>query len=273
MRILRAFRHAIQSSLEAMSSSEAAASDSASNGAQPSKESGASEVQTKPAFRMPDPPKKRPMVPPPPLFNASAVQTSAATQQGSGSASNATKAQPHAPSNGAPGSSAAASKPVEGRPAEPSEASAPANALPQPVARIGNASFCPFVALGIGRTCLTTGFAMPSNVPSVMLARCCPMHCARARIAQSWICPAVDKARLAGIAAAAAAASQVTPAQREKAVADAAAAVGFSTCSIPCYKDSASHEVHAFKKEALSVMPLSHTSIQFAKTSTMIHIF
>ena len=41
-----------------------------------------------------------------------------------------------------------------------------------------------------------------------------------------WLfCHAVDKARLAGIAAAAAAASHVTPGQRDKAVADAAAAV------------------------------------------------
>lgn len=47
-------------------------------------------------------------------------------------------------------------------------------------------------------------------------------------------CCAVDKARLAGIAAAAAAASHVTPAQREKAVADAAAAVSLLTAHPAC---------------------------------------
>lgn len=111
-----------------------------SKAAKPAKENESSEAPAKPAFRMPDPPNKKPMAPPPPRFCALAPQDCFATPQqplAAGSVPDAVPVKAHSSSEGPAGPSSGQPKDAEQKNRPLQEGSAPVEGLPQPIAKTG----------------------------------------------------------------------------------------------------------------------------------------
>ena len=218
-----------------MKSNTTAGEDVQRSAGQPAQQNVSSDAPAEPAFKMPDPPKTKTMAPPPPRFSAAPQQTSASSREQAsapGSTSDIGQAKPHAISERPAEPSSNAPEIAEGEAAALLRSPATAKGLPQPVARTG----VPSSALHISAAHAMSACKSAQPEPTAPLLS--PEHAVTfgRSVAFVWTCSphfpifrAVDKARMAGIAAAAAAAAHVTPGQREKAVADAAAAVSIGT--------------------------------------------
>lgn len=113
-----------------------------SNLAQPAKENGSSEAPAKPAFRMPDPPNKKAMAPPPPRFCPPVSQKCVATPDhpsAAGSVPDAVPVKAHSSSEGPAGPSSGLPKDAEQKNRPPPEGLAPVKGSAQPIAKTGAA--------------------------------------------------------------------------------------------------------------------------------------
>lgn len=118
---------------------------------QPVQPNGSSSAPAKPAFRIPDLPKKKAMAPPPPRFSAPPQQKNTASPgqaSAAGSTSEAVQAKPHATSEAPAEPSVDSPKNVEGDLNAPHQPPFATKGLPQPATRPGNACLC-FVHLHV----------------------------------------------------------------------------------------------------------------------------
>ena len=119
----------------------------------PAQQNGSSDGPSKPAFKMPDPPKKKAMAPPPPRFSAAPQQTGTASHEQAsalGSTPDALQAKPHATSDRPAEPSPDAQENAEGGPKAVLQSPATAKSLPQPAAKTGAAFSC---SAHLRRTC------------------------------------------------------------------------------------------------------------------------